>query len=83
MIEVPNTEQMEAFLDMVEVEQLRRASDDTVRGVSEVAFCTVCGEEHDGGDHRLTAGFPCAACGEEAVYPVTDLLAYCEQLGVL
>lgn len=82
VINAPDMDQLEAFLGIIDVEDLYQAHEDTTFGFTNTAFCVSCGEEHDD-DTRVTDQHECPECGEEAVYPVEQLLVYCEELGVL
>ena len=82
MSDVPRMEQLEAFLNAVDLDDVYQAYEDTIYGSRSSAFCVVCGEAYDDDNYRVTGGCPCTACGEEAVYPVEKVLEYCEELRV-
>ena len=83
MMNGPNLEQLETFLETVGRENLLRAGEETAYGNAESAFCISCAEEYDDLNFRAPDGCLCAACGEVAVYRVEDLLSCCDELGVL
>ena len=83
MINVPDIEQLEAFLEKVDLDDLQQTHEDAKYGLTNSAFCVSCGTEYDDDNFRVSEGCQCSSCGEVTVYPLEDLLEHCEELGAL
>ena len=59
--------------NIIDLDALITAAEESMFGMGNAGFCTACGEERDGCESDAR-NYPCDACGKNKVYGAPELI---------